>query len=192
MSGVEIAVAAAAAVSLISSGVSGYSQIVTANKAAALQAKQIREQQVQLRLQENQASIERMKKLEAILATEEVTFGQRNISLGSGTANAFTLNNIHSFYEDENADKLNYGAKQLALSRQGELTKIQHKSQVFNAITGFVKEGAGTVMAAYGVPSKSLLDKAAGSSTEATANVGQSYGAQSFADNQRKQFNLNA
>lgn len=190
MSGVEI-VAAAAAVSLIASGVSTYSQINAANQAADLQSKQIREQQVQLRLQENQTSIERMKKLQSVLATEEVTLGQRNIAMGAGTANAFTINSMHSFYEDENADKLNYGAKQLALARQRELVYSQRRSQVANAVTGFVKEGAGTVMMAYGVPSQSLIDKSfSGSGT--TGGVAGSYGAQAFQQQQRSPFNLNA
>lgn len=188
MSGAEIVVAAAA-VSLVSSGVSAYEQINAANQSAALQAKQIREQQVQLRLQQNQSSIERMRKLEAVLATEEVTLGTRNISMGSGTANAMTLNSMKNFYEDENADQLNYGAKQIALSRQRDLVYIQRRAQVFNAVTGFVKEGANTVMSAYGVPSQSLLDKSAGGGT---ANVGGSYSGQQWQNQQRQNFNLNA
>lgn len=188
MSGVEV-VAAAAAVSLISSGVSAYEQIKTANESADLQNKQLREQQVELRLQQNQATIERMHKLEAVLATEEVNLGTRNISLGAGTANAITMSNVHNFLSDENADKLNYGAKQLALARQQELVYTQRKGQVINAVTGLVREGAGTVMSAYGVPSQSLLDKSA---APGTANVGGSYGAQSFMKNQGSQFNLNA
>jgi len=145
-----------------------------------------------LRLQQNQQSIERMKKLQAVLATEEVTLGQRNISMGSGTANAFTLNNMHNFYDDENADRLNYGAKQVALVRQRELVYQQRRAQVLNAVTGFVREGAGTVMAAYGVPSQSLMDKSAGG----TANVSGSYSGQQwqqqFQSSTNKQFNLNA
>lgn len=191
MSGGEIVVAAAA-ISLISSGVSAYEQISAANSAADMQAKQLREQQVQLRLQENQASIERMRRLEATLATEEVMLGARNISMGSGTANAFTINNMRNFYEDENADKLNFGAKQLALARQRELVYAQRRSQVFNAVTGFVKEGANAVMSAYGVPSQSLLDKSAGAGGASTASAGGTYGAQRFMEQQRKQFDLNA
>lgn len=159
MAALPFIVAAAAVVSLTASGVSAYSQIQTANAAAELQQQQIREAQVQTRIQQNQASIERMKNLQKVLATEEVTFGARNISGASGTARAFTMNNMADFFADENADKLNYGAKQVALSRQRQMVDQQRKAQVFNAVTGFAKEGAGTVMSAYGVPSDSLIDK---------------------------------
>lgn len=184
MSGIEIAIA----VSLVAAGAGAYGQITAANQAADLQAKQIREQQVQLRLQENQASIERQRKLQAILATEEVMLGQRNISAGSGTANAFTLNNMSRFYEDENADKLNYGAKQLALARQRDIVMTQRKAQVFSAITGAISQGAGAALMAYGVPSKSLIDASSGAGS---ANVGGSYGGQQYMSSQRNQFNLN-
>ncbi len=184
MSGVEIAIA----VSLVAAGAGAYGQITAANQAAELQAKQLREQQVQLRLQENQASLERMRKLEAVLATEEVMLGSRNISAGSGTANAFTISNMSHFYEDENADKLNYGAKQLALGRQIQLVQKQRKAQVFNAITGAISQGASTALMAYGVPSKSLIDASSGAGT---ANVGGSYGGQQYMSSQRNQFNLN-
>jgi hypothetical protein len=189
MSGVEIVVAAAAAVSLVASGVSAYEQVQTANAAESMQADQIRQQQVQLRLQQNQASIERMKKLRSVLATEEVTFGARNISGASGTARAIVQTNMHEFYNDEDADKLNYAAKQVALARQQDMVWQQRRAQVFGAVTGFVKEGAGTVMAAYGVPSKSLIDASAGGGT---ANVGGSAGYQSYMASQGNQFNLNA
>ncbi len=188
MSGVEI-VAAAAAVSLISSGVSAYEQIQTANESAKTQADQIRTQQVQLRLQQNQASIERMKSLERTLASQEVSFGVKNIAPGSSVERGLALESYHNFLDDENADKLNYASKQMALARQEQLVWTQRRAQVFGAVTGLVKEGAGTVMAAYGVPSQSLLDKSAGSGT---ANVGGSYGGQAFQQQQTKQFNLNA
>ena len=158
MAALPFIVAAAAVVSLTASGVSAYSQIQTANAAAELQQQQIREAQVQTRIQQNQASIERMKNLQKVLATEEVTFGARNISGASGTVKAFTMNNMADFFSDENADKLNYAAKQVAFGRQRQMVEQQRKAQVFNSYTGFAKEGAGTVMAAYGVPSDSLID----------------------------------
>jgi hypothetical protein len=189
MSGVEI-VAAAAAVSLVASGVSAYSQIQIANQSAEMQEKQIREQQVQLRLQENQSTIDRMKKLQQVLATEEVSLGVRHIAANSGSVRAVTMENMHNFIEDENADKLNYAAKQLALGRSITMVRQQRNAQVFGAATGFIKEGAGTVMAVYGVPSQSLIDKSAGGG--GVSNVGGSYGAQSYMGSQRNQFNLNA
>lgn len=190
MSGVEIA-GTAAAVSLITSGVSVYEQIKTANAATALQNDNIRQQQVQLRLQENQASIERMKKLQQVLATEEVTLGTRNISGSSGTALAFTKNNMEEFFADENADKLNYSAKQLALSRQQELNYQQRRATVFNAVTGFVKEGANTVMSYYQLPGKSLID-ASLNTANSVANIEGTKSYQSYTGEQRSEFDLNA
>lgn len=189
MSGVEIVVAAAA-VSLIASGASAYQQIQTANKSAEMQATQIREQQVQTRLQQNQNSIERMKKLQQVLATEEVTFGARNISGASGTVRALVSTNMAEFYSDEHADRLNFGAKQVALARQKEMVWMNRRAQVFNAVTGFVKEGANTVMSAAGVPSESLINKSAAGG--GAGGVSSSAGAQSFQTNQRSQFDLNA
>ncbi len=186
MSGVEI-VAAAAAVSLVASGVSAYEQVQTANQAASMQAQQLREQAVQLRLQQNQQSLNRISNLRKVLATEEVSFGAKNISGASGTVQAITMENMHNFYEDENADQLNYGAKQLAITRQTAMVWQQRRAQVFGAVTGFVKEGASTVMAAYGVPSQSLMDASKGG----TSNVGGSAGYQAYAAGQRKQFNIN-
>lgn len=192
MSGVEVA-AAAAAVSLVSSGVSAYSQLQVANKSAAMQNQQIREQQVQLRLEENQASIERLKKLQSVLATEEVMLGTRNISAGSGTSMAIVTQNLSDFYADENADKLNYSAKQLALARQREAVYQARRAQVFSTVTGFVKEGANTIISYYGVPSKSLIDASAkGTSAANGINVNNSMGTQSYLAAQRNQFNLNA
>jgi len=180
MAALPFIVAAAAVVSLTASGVSAYSQIQTANAAAELQQQQIREAQVQNRIQQNQASIERMKNLQKVLATEEVTFGARNISGASGTVRAFTMNNMADFFADENADKLNYGAKQVALGRQRQMVEQQRKAQVFNSYTGFAKEGASTVMAAYGVPSNSLVDRSANRPGGATATA---YGRQARGTN---------
>lgn len=189
MSGAEIVVAAAA-VSLISSGVSAYEQVQVANESAKTQSDQIRTQQVQLRLQQNQASIERMKALEKTLASQEVSFGVKNIAPGSSIERGLSLDSYHNFLDDENADKLNFASKQMALARQNQLVWTQRKAQVFNAATGFIKEGAGTVMAAYGVPSQSLIEKSVNGGS--SSNVGGSYGAQTYQAQQRKQFDLNA
>ncbi len=186
--GAEVIVAAAV-VSLVASGVSAYEQVKIANESANTQRDQIRTQQVQLRLQENQASIERMKKLEQTLASQQVSFGAKNIAPGSSIERGLSLESYHNFLDDENADKLNFASKQMALARQEQLVFQQRRAQVFNTGTGFVKEGASTVMAAYGVPSQSLL---AASTNSGTANVGGSYGAQQFSSQQKKQFNLNA
>lgn len=187
-----VVIAAAAAVSLVSSGLSAYSQINAANQAAETQADQIRMQMVQTRLQQNQASISRMKNLEHVLASQEVSFGVKNIAPGSSGQRGLTQESYHNFLDDENADKLNYAAKQMALARQQQLVWMNRKAQVFGAVTGALKEGAGTVMGAYGVPSKSLIDKSAAGGGGAQPSTQGTYGAQRFAANQKSNLNLNA
>lgn len=188
--GAPAIVLAAAAVSLISSGISAYGQIQTANESAKIQADQIRQQKLQVRLQQNQASLERMSKLEKTLATTQVAFGSRNIAGGSSGERGLTQENYHNFLDDEEAAKLNGASQQMALARQMQLNEMQRKAQVFNAGLGFIKESANTVMSVYGVPSQSLIDQAAKPNASAGyTNTGGSAGAQSY---QRNQFNLNA
>ena len=119
MSGVEIAGAVAVA-SLATSGVSFISQMDIENEAEDLRIRENREQSVALRLQQNEASIQRQKQLERLLATEEVGLAVRNISPSSGSVRATSIRNLHEFYEDENASELNHAAKQLALIRQSQ------------------------------------------------------------------------
>jgi len=184
MSGIEIAIIAAATTSLIASGVSAYSQVQLANQSAEIQADQIREQQVQVRLQENEATIERQKKLQSVLATEEVTFGARGIAPGSGTIFGIVTQNIHDFNSDENISHLNARAKVGALAQQQQLVEMQRKAQVFGAYTGLLKEGANTVMGAAGSMGMPSGKPTGGGYT----NAGGTYGANSAFDNQ---FNLN-
>lgn len=193
MSGAEIVVGAMA-VSLLAGGVSSYEQTQAANNAADTEARQVRDQQVQLRLQQNQNSIERMTKLRQVLATEEVTFGERNISMGSGTVRAITQEDMDNFYADENADKLNYASKSLALARQRDLAYEQAKAEKISAVAGFVRQGAGAVMAAYGVPNQSLMDGQTGSAAAGGGAdySGYSIGEQNFAEGEGNQFDLNA
>ena len=150
-------VVAGSAISLVSSGVSAYEQIQTANAAAKVQKQQIREQQVQLRLQEGQADVARLKQLQTTLATDEVMLGFRNISLGSGTATALASHNMAEYIADEHADKLNYASKNLALVRSSQLVGLQKNAQVMNAITGFGFQAGSTLLSASLVPSRGAV-----------------------------------
>lgn len=152
---------ALAAVAVGASVYSAYSQIDTANRAADLQREQIRQQQVQLRLQENQSSIERMKNLRAVLASQEVMLGERNISPASGSVRAIYNQDFVDFEEDDTASKLNYSAKRAALSVQNQGVNLEQQARKTSAVTGFFKDAASVGLAYYGIPSQNLVDKSA-------------------------------
>lgn len=158
MSGIEILAPILAGASLVNSAFSTYEQIGLANQSAKMQQEEIREQQVQLRLQDNQAAIERIKKSRQILAAEEVNLGFRNISLSAGTGLAFTSQSIAEFQADEHASKLNLAAKQLALSRQSQLIKVQRSANVFNALTSGISNIVSTGLAYAAIPKSNLVD----------------------------------
>lgn len=162
-----------------------YAQINTANQARDAQHQEIRDQQVQLRLQENQNSIERMKNLRSVLATEEVTLGERNISSASGTARALTNQNFVNFEEDETADRLNFAAKQNALNRQRRQVDLARNAQVVGTAIGFGKSIATMGMAVKGMPSQSLVDVSAPKGSSA------SQGNYTQSSQTKSQFNLN-
>jgi len=128
-----------------------YEQLGIASDAADLQHEQIRQQQVSLRLQQNQNEIVRMTQLRQILAQEQVTFGVRNIAPESGTIKAITEQNFQAFIMDENADKLNFMGKQQALNIQDKMVDVQKRAQYLSATAGFIhsmENIAGAVMGA--------------------------------------------
>jgi ABC-type transporter MlaC component len=142
MSGVEFAVAA----SLVSSAVSAAEQVQVANEEQNYELQQIREQSVQVRLQENQQTIARQKALERTLAAEEVSLGVRNIASTSGSVRALTFDHFGEFYADESASKLNLASKQLALMRQSKMIRQHRNTRVYGSIINAGKEAAGTYM----------------------------------------------
>lgn len=154
MSGVEIALAA----SLATSAVSAVGQVAAENEAEDLQQRQIRQQSVQLRLQQNQEMIERQRKLEQVLAAEQVSLATRNIAPTSGSVRAVSLGNFRNFYEDEHASQLNYAAKQLALARQSKLVTTMRNAQIFGTVTNLAATTASTYYDYYKIPGKSLVD----------------------------------
>lgn len=153
--------AAPIALMAITTGINAYSayqQVETANKAAELQQRQIRQQQVQLRLQENQQSIARMKNLRQILATEQVQLGSRNISSASGSVRAIYQTNFTEFSQDETASKLNYLGKQTGLDTQGQMVELERGTRVKNAVLGYFQQQLHLGMAMSGMPSGSLVN----------------------------------
>lgn len=158
------------AVSTGLNAVSAYGQIQTANEAANLQRQQIRQQQVQLRLQENQESIERMKNLQKIVATEIVQLGARNVSAGAGTHMALINQNFIDFEEDNTASKLNYLSKQVGLDVARKSVDMERRARVTNALIGFGKDTVGLGLAMYGMPSSSLVSKSAPSESPFNLN----------------------
>lgn len=140
---------------------SAYGQIDAANRSRDLQLQQIRMQQVQLRLQENQESIERYKNLRKILATEQVQIGARNISPSSGSVRAIVNQNFVDFEEDQTASRLNYLSKQVGLDVQAQGVRNERNARVQQAVLGFGKDTVGLAMSFYGMPSGSLVDRSA-------------------------------
>ncbi len=134
---------------------SAYGQANVANQSRALQEKQLREEQVQLRLQQNQASIERMKKLRSVLATTEVMAGQRGISPESSSLRAGYEFDIENFHQDETADALNYGAKNVKLQMEREQARQLRNAQLQGAMFGFAKDSLSLGMSAFGYGGRS-------------------------------------
>ena len=161
---------------------SAYSQIKLAGQQADLQREQIRQQQVQLRLQQNQDSINRLKNLRSVLATEQVQLGARGIAPNSGSIRAIFQTNFDNFQQDENASKLNFLSKNVALDTQRQAVGLERNARVMSALNGLSKDAMSIGMAAYGMPSGSLV-----SASQPTTSV-TSGGSTNPGDNN---FNLN-
>lgn len=149
------------ALNIASGGLSIFSAIAsanTANEANNLRQQEIREQSVQLRLQENQASLARLATLRKTLAQEEVMFGARGIAPGSATIRAISMENMHEFYKDEDADRLNYASKQLALARQSDISNVQRNASLLNSFTTGAMGVVKTAYNYYQMPSDNLID----------------------------------
>lgn len=131
-------------------GILYYEQLKVAGEAADLQKDQIRQQQVELRLQQNQSELVRINKLRHVLATEEVQLGVRNVSPLAGTSRALTEENFQNFLADQNANSLNYAAKQQRLNIALKQVDVQKRAQYIAATAGFVKELEQSAAAASG------------------------------------------
>jgi hypothetical protein len=127
-------------------------QLGVADDAADLQHDQIRQQQVQLRLQQNEREIARMDQLRGVLASQEVMAGVKNISSASGTIRAITEHNIQEYLKDDTADKLNFMAKRQALNIEDRQVDVRKRAQYLQATAGFMKqvEDAGAAAAGAG------------------------------------------
>lgn len=123
-------------------------QLQVASDAADLQHDQIRQQQVQLRLEQNQGEIARTQQLRRVLASEEVQVGTRNIAPGSGTIRAITEENLQNFLKDQNADRLNFLGKQSYLNIEDQMVDVKKRAMDINATAGFLKEVENIVVAA--------------------------------------------
>ena len=107
MSGPEIVIAAAT-LAIASGGLSATKQISLATKINKSEKETIRDQQVQLRIQENQQSLEQVDKLRHTIATSEVMIGARNIGAGLGS---IELLNHKNYQTDTELSGLNFNAK---------------------------------------------------------------------------------
>ena len=157
MSGLEIPAIVTLA-SLAVTTVSTAAQVSIANDAADLKQQQLRQQSVELRIQENQSTVERQKKMAHVLAAEEISAGMRGISAQSGSVRALSMENMSNFLADENASGLNNASKQLALRRQGQLVQLDKNAQVFNSISSGVRDASKTVISYKDIPNRNLVD----------------------------------
>lgn len=121
-------------------------QLSLAKEGAELQHEQIRQQQVALRLQQNQNEIGRMMQLRKVLAEEQVQLGVRGISAQSGTIKAITEQNLQAYIMDENADKLNFMTKQQSINIQDAMVDLNKRAQYLAATAGFIKNIENIVM----------------------------------------------
>lgn len=121
-------------------GVLYYEQLKTAKDAAKVEHDQIRQQQVQLRLQENQNQLARMQQLRKVLAAEEVQFGTRNIAPTSGTIRAITEQNFVNYMQDETAERLNFMAKRQNLNIEDRMVNVRKRAAYIGATAGFLKD----------------------------------------------------
>lgn len=121
-------------------GIIYYEQAKLTGDSADLEHQQIREQQVQLRLQQNQGEIMRQQELRQVLANEQVEMGFRNIAGPSGTIRAITQLNFSNYLQDKNADTLNYLGKQRALELQNRMVDLHARSQYISETAGFMKQ----------------------------------------------------
>lgn len=133
------------------------------DEAKQIQDGEIRNQQVQLRLQEAQSSTARLKNLQQVIARQEVIFGARNISPQSGSVRAIFSQDINNFDQDEQASKLNYMAKQSQLAYQEQGVDLEASARKSSAWLGAATGILGSAMGASKIPSGSLMDASKGS-----------------------------
>ena len=160
----------------VSTGVNAYSayeQSEYADEAHEIQSNEIRNAQTQLRIQEAQSDITRMKKLQSTIATQEVMFGARNIAPQSGSVRAIFNQDINNFDEDESASKLNYAAKQSNLAYQQQGADLEESARDSSAWLGAATGILGSVMGASKIPSGSLMDASSGSGSASWADAGE-------------------
>lgn len=124
-------------------------QLDTAREAADLQKEQIREQQVQLRLQQNQNTIVRQQKLRQVIATEQVMAGVRGIDPASASLRAITAQNYVNFVQDETIDKINFGAKQQSLNLEKRMVNLRKHAQYMQATASLLNNIENTAAAVF-------------------------------------------
>ena len=145
-------------------------QVQAARSADEARSAQLREQQVQLRLQQNQRSLARGKLLRQTLATAAVQSSVRGISPNSSTLRAITEDSLQSFMEDENMDKLNFGAKQVQTDWGLANSRTQRNAEIFAATTQLGMNVAKVGFSYAQVPNSSLMTASQSSASNFNPN----------------------
>lgn len=164
------------------------------DEAKQIQDSEIRNQQVQLRIQEAQSSTARLKNLQRVISSQEVIFGARNISPQSGSVRAIFNQDINNFDQDDQASKLNYMAKQSQLAYQEQGVDLEASARKSSAWLGAATGIIGSAMGAAKIPSGNLLDASKGSGSGGDSASGGDSGADSggWQDSGAGAFDVNA
>ena len=162
---------AATALAVGSSVASFAGQINAANQAAEAREAQIREEQVGLRLQQTQRSIDRLNKVRQTLASATVQSGVRGIDPSSASLRAITEDTLQNYQNDEEMDRLNFGQKKVATDWSLANSETRRNATYFSATSQLGMNLARTGFSYAQIPNQSLLDaSASGSSNQFNPN----------------------
>ncbi len=139
--------------SLITSAAGLGFNLFAQGQAAKIQEKAMRNQQVALRIQQAEASLQNMDQLERVLARQEVMAGTRHIAPSSGSLQALTNETFAEYDRIEDVNKLNFNTKQLSLTDAALANSYERRNNMVKAGLGFA-ESALTLGTKY----KSLMD----------------------------------
>jgi len=183
-----VIIVAAAVTEVAAGGYSAYREIKSANQEKNIELDEVRQQQLQLRLQQNEDSIIRTNQLRETLATQEVQYGVSGVAPTGGNAHAIIEKQLSDFVDDEDMQNLNFASKQMTLSSKERQVQLKVQAAKVQAVTGFVKTAASaTMLAASGSPSGAVAGKAGSSA----ATVQGTYGFQNYFNSHFDNLNLN-
>lgn len=146
MSGIELAAMA------ITGGIDAagaYEKTELAEEQESYNEARIRNEQVQLRLQDTQNAIQRADQLRQVIATTTVQEAYRGLGASSGSVRGIFEQDFKKYDEDEAAANLNLQSKLTNLNISEIAGKMSEHAQIADAWLGFAKDTAQIGMSAY-------------------------------------------